>query len=466
MASLFTACHEVEEWWAEPTDSIPPGKVTVVNRLRIAGGAKIIIERPADSDLLGVKALYSMNETHKDLEAFISAFTDTLVLEGFGDTAVREVILIAVDKSLNESEAVTTEIQPLPNIIEAIKESIVVYDGFGGLYISWANPTNEDIALALSVYDESSGIYDLAAPLVFNSNAKFAQTIKGLEMEVSKQYRLEIIDHWQNYSSPLDIVGTPLKEVDILPTDELGEYVWRRYQDRDDEDGNGPDASSDNWKYRGEVGNYTGFRESIDNSWDNSMGWDFGCDPGNFYEGSNASRGGKVTHPFSYIIDLGRNVSLSTYIYHQRKRTPMGSADFPVEFEIWGTAEKPKEPSEIGDGSILANLQYWTPWDIVPGGSALPDLIVNGQDTWKTEGGWIRLDSCSYRLPSGIRKGTGWPNAELSAEDIEFIEAGVVYEIDVTIPVRYIRFVIFETSKDAGKATILEQQFKGAYIED
>jgi hypothetical protein len=468
MASFMTSCHEAEEWWLEPTDSVPPGKVTVVGTISIAGGAKIIIEHPKDPDLLGVKVLYTMNTKHQDLTAYASAFTDTIVLEGFGDTDVHEVILIAMDKSLNESESVTTTIQPLPNIIESIKESINVYDGFGGLYVTWENPTNEDIALALSVYDETAGIYDLAVPLVFNSNAKFAQTIKGLEMEVSKQYRLEIIDTWQNYSSPLDVIGTPLKEEDILSKNEFDEYVWFRYQDNDDEDSNGPDVASENWKYRGEVGNYTGFRESIDNSWDNTMGWDFGCDPGNFYPGTSASRSGSRCHPFSYMMDLGRNVSISTYIFHQRKRTPMGSADFPVEFEIWGTLEPPREPSTIGDGSMLANLQYWTPWDMIPGNTntGLPDLVINGQDTWKTEGGWVRLDSCSYRLPSGIRKGTGWPNSELSAEDVEFIEAGIVYEIPVTVPVRYLRFVIFETSKDAGKATILEQQFKGAYVDD
>jgi hypothetical protein len=153
---------------------------------------------------------------------------------------------------------------------------------------------------------------------------------------------------------------------------------------------------------------------------------------------------------------------------YPRARTPIGSADFPIEFEIWGTNIPPKEPSLIGDGSLLANLQYWTSWSIVSGGSEVPDLIVNGQDTWKTDpdAGWTRLDSCSYRLPSGIRKGMGWPNPELSAEDQEYFNAGLVYEFPVEmarITARYLRFVIYETSKDDKRMSILEQEFRGSY---
>jgi hypothetical protein len=467
MASLLTNCHEVEEWWKEPTDGIPPGKVTVVNTLRLSGGAKIVIGRPSDTDLLGVKALYTKstahanNVTQTDIETFVSAFTDTIALEGFGDTTVYEVTLIAVDKSLNESESVKTTIQPLPNIIESIKESIKVYDNFGGLYVTWENPTREDIALALSVYDSAAGLYDLAAPLEYSKNSKFGKTIKGLEMSVAKQYRLEILDRWKNYSSPFDVIGNPLVENTIPSKDEYGEYIWSRYQSADD--------GSENWKYRGEVGNYTPLWEGMDNSWENTLGWDCGLDAGNFNPGSNAGRM-DMEYPMYYIMDMGRTASYSTYIFHQRKRDPLGSADFPVEFEIWGTLIPPKEPSEIGDGSLVANLQYWTPWVKVSGGSnGTPALIIEGQDTWKTDpdAGWTRLDSCSYVLPSGVRKGLvgEWPVNPLSAEDQDYINAGIVFEMDETVPVRYLRFVIHETSKDDRKITILEQEFRGAYTD-
>jgi hypothetical protein len=462
IAYAFAACHEVEQWWAEPTDSIPPGKVRVVDTIGIPSGVKIIIERPSDPDLLGVKALYTMNNTHENLEAFISAFTDTIVLQGFGDTDEHEVTLIAVDKSLNESESVTTTIRPLPNIIESIRETLQVFDGFGGLYVMWDNPTNQDIALAISVWDEGAGLYDLAAPLVFNANAKVAQTVKGLEMGVEKKYRLEILDRWKNYSSPLDAVRNPLREDTIRSRDDAGKDIWKRYQDQA--------AGSENWKYRGEMANYIGFNESINGKWDDQQGFDCGSDPGHFNPGSNASRA-ISEFPIYYIVDMGRIASYSTYIFHQRKRNPLGSADFPVEFEIWGTNIPPKEPSEIGDGSMLANLRYWTPWTMVSGGSnGTPDLIINGQDTWKTDpsAGWVRLDSCSYMLPSGIRKGTGWPNPELSAEDQEYINAGIKYEIPIEmarVTARYLRFVIYETSKDDRHITILEHEFMGSYAD-
>jgi hypothetical protein len=463
IASMFAACHEVEEWWSEPTDSVAPGKVTVIDTICISGGVKIIVNtnalRNEHPDLLGIKASYTMNKTHENLEAFVSAFTDTIVLEGFGDTDVHEVTIVAVDKSLNESESVTTNIRALPNIIESIKETLQAFDGFGGIYVTWENPTNQDIALSLSVYDEAAGMYDLAAPLLFNSNAKVAQTVKGLEMNVEKRYRLEILDRWKNYSTPLDVIRNPLREDTINPKNELGGYVWSRYQF----DG------SENWKYRGEMNSYMSFSEAMDGSWTNTIGFDCGCDAGNFNPGSNVARA-LNEYPIYYIMDMGRSASYSTYIFHQRKRDPLGSADFPVEFEIWGTDIKPKEPSEIGDGSMAANLQYWTPWTKVSGGSNVPDLIVNGMDTWKTDpaAGWVRLDSCSYRLPSGIRKGMGWPNATLSAEDQDFINAGIVYEFPIEnarVTARYLRFVIYETSKDDKRMSILEHEFRGAYAD-
>jgi hypothetical protein len=60
------------------------------------GGAKISYVLPADDDLFGVKAVYSLNDG-KVRESFASASRDSIILESYGTTGQYTVTLYAID---------------------------------------------------------------------------------------------------------------------------------------------------------------------------------------------------------------------------------------------------------------------------------------------------------------------------------------------------------------------------------
>ena len=81
-----------------------------MNVKNIPGGAILSYTLPDDEDLLYVKAVYNLKEGLA--EAKSSLYTDTIKVVGFGDMEPREVSLIAVDRSRNESAPVKVTVNP------------------------------------------------------------------------------------------------------------------------------------------------------------------------------------------------------------------------------------------------------------------------------------------------------------------------------------------------------------------
>ncbi|MDR0845133.1 MAG: DUF4959 domain-containing protein, partial [Tannerella sp.] len=100
-ALVLSSCKE-ETIGLQPQDSVPPGPVSDVTYKATPGGVILKYRLPADEDLLYVKAVYSRKEGVLS-EVKATLYTDSLVIEGFGDALPTEVTLIAVDRSDNES---------------------------------------------------------------------------------------------------------------------------------------------------------------------------------------------------------------------------------------------------------------------------------------------------------------------------------------------------------------------------
>jgi hypothetical protein len=339
---------------------------------------------------------------------------------------------------------------------------LVAFDAINGIGVEWSNPTKADIAISVSLYNDNMGEWQLAVPLYYSNRESVINVFRGMEMEVTKTYRFEFLDRWKNYSTYRDFDLTPALEVPIHSRDTLTNApIWSRYA-------HDSTYNDKRWYlYRGEVVDYLPFNECMDLSWSNTMGWDAGAEPAQYITGVTSSRG-TAAYPLYFTMDMGVPAFFSSMVYHFRPRSPTGSSDFPVDFEIWGSMDPPKHPSEIGDGSEMANIEYWTSWNTAYGfNNEEGFIIINGKDTWKNDG-WYKLGTFWYELPSGVHKGTGWPTSELSAEDQEVINAGYVYTFDpaaAAIPVRYLRWVVNEDSKDARKFTILELEFNGLYYQ-
>ncbi len=435
---LFTLwnCTEVKEW-QDPTDAVPPGTVTAVKVESLHGGARITYSLPDDNDILGVKAVYSFGEHDKEIrEAFSSAFRDTIELEGYADTSEYPVTLYTIDKSRNESAPVKVTIKPLAPPIVLIRNSLKVNATFSGLYTTWDNPMNK--AIAISLYKENDEGEMVVFDTYYSEATSGKVTFRGLEAE-RQDFRFELRDRWNNFSAPLDTTLTPLYEEEIVGKDEKGMVVWTQWGYADG-----------THLYRGDMHRLINNR-FIDRAVDGVL-----MSGGAFWHCSNNVLADFVggdsqanLFPYYFTIDMGRKASYSRFRWWMRDRSPLYSAELPLDFEVYATND-PKSLNQIGDGSQADNLKYWTGW-----------TAVGGTDAWKND--WIKLADCHMRLPSGATT-----PATLTNEDQEFVRAGIEYEIDsdkTDKSFRYIRFCVYSTNTSVPQFMISELKFWGSYAD-
>ena len=419
LAAFVWSCENVKQY-TDLKDNIPPGKITVTGIENLHGGAMITYALPPDQDLLGVKAIYTLREDGQEYEVYSSAHRDTILLAGFPDTQEHRVHLYAIDQSRNLSEPVAVVVKPLTPPVELVRRSLQVQETFNGVYCSWDNLLNENIAVSL--YGASDGEMVLA-DTYFSSASHSGYSFRGFPDE-ERAFRIEIRDRWMNYSIPLDTVLTPLFEQQIWGQDPVTGTIWWTLWGM----ANGECLS------RGEssIGVDAIFYYLYDGeTWaDNPGFWSSGPNPvlSTYLPGANND----MVRPGYYTIDMGRPAVYSRFKKHPRTRngTGWGTAPYFYEFELWGTNNpKPLIPEIILPADREANLQYWTSWS-----------AVGGTDAWKND--WVKLGEYTVVPPSGVSTYDGV--STLSPADQAFFSAGLDFEIDpdkTNVPCRYLRFV-------------------------
>ncbi|MDR1096960.1 MAG: DUF4959 domain-containing protein [Tannerella sp.] len=436
-AALMWSCTEVKDW-NDPTDNIPPGTVTNVNVRNLNGGAIIHYTRPNDSDLMGVKAVFSFGEDDVPQEVYASAFRDSIVVDGYADTNEHTVELYAIDKSGNLSAPAPVIIKPETPPVELIRQTLNVSPTFGGVYASWDNPLGKSMDIALYTIDSVGDrvLHDR----YYSSGVTGRYTFRNLEIR-EQPIHIELRDRWNHYALPLDTVMEPLFETQIMGRDEMGRNIWSLYGLEDKTN-----------TYRGDSNvplNSTPFSVLHNGILYNSGDWwatDV-CMLQNYIPGG----GTNYLYPVYFTIDMGVPSVYSRLAYYTRNRSPSYSAWCWYEFEVWGTNTRPKDPAEVGDGSVLDNLKYWTGWE-----------SVEATDAWKND--WIKLADCVIRFPSGTPNNV---SSVTSAEDIAFVQNGFHFDVDTdktSVPCRYIRFVVRKTNNGANYLQASELCFWGAYV--
>jgi hypothetical protein len=437
--SLVWSCTDVKDWHDE-ADSTPPGKVTNVSVENLSGGAQITYASPQDPDLMGVKAVFRRSGGMKEIWA--SAHKDTINIEGFADTQEYEVLLYAVDNSDNMSEAVPVKVYPLTPPIEVSRSTLQLVPTFGGIKATWENEMRKDVALTIYVADSTGEMkfYDR----YFSTAANGICIFRGLDAE-PQTIKIEMNDHWNNFSRNLDTVITPLLEKEIVGRLSASQYVWRLYGDNDGTD-----------LYRGEqtvpivaARPFHNVHDGVLMSTNWALAWHSDRPAKKlFFGGTDESW---VYPPKYFTIDMGRKASYSRMKWYIFDRSPFFSASVPLDFELWATNE-PKPVGEIGDGSLADNLKYWTSW---------PE--AGGTDEWKND--WVKIADCKVELPSGS---PAHVVSITNAEDVAFVRNGLGWDIlpeYQDIPFRYIRFVIKEINTDDPATACCEIKFWGAYAD-
>ena len=186
---------------------------------------------------------------------------------------------------------------------------------------------------------------------------------------------------------------------------------------------------------------------------------------------TSATASDPLLYPQYFTIDMGRQASYTKLKVWERDRAngTLYTASAWYEYEVWG-ANSVKPVTDVGDGSLMDNLKYWTAWTELPDGG--------GTDAWKE--GWELVAECKVEFPSGRNPATpvntGDASTLLSDEDNVLFKAGFEFKVKEEMqskPFRYLRFVMKKQSIPINPAppaigTILqwhELEFYGRYAD-
>lgn len=293
-------------------DGKAPGKVENVTVRNIHGGAVLKYSIPDNVDLQYIQAVFT-NTRNEEQTVRASFYTDSLVVEGLGNTDKREVKLFAVNKFERQSEPTIVEIEPLiPTVVETQK-SLLVTESFGGFFLDFENVERDALSFYIYKWVEQENDYEILD--VYTSAKNEGQFIvKGLEHKLTK-LAIFVRDKWGNTSDTLYSEITPWKE------SLLDKNKFRLTKVMDDV----------SWDF------HEGYHTRL---WDNVIGgWNWG------------HTDYPIPFPHAFTIDLNTSVRLSQFRFWQRldNNSLLYAHGAPKQLRLWGCE----------DGKDVQNADNW-----------------------------------------------------------------------------------------------------------
>ena len=343
---LILGCSE-EERGAYGSDEIPPYAVEINSVENKPGGAIIKFTPPTNEDLLYIRGAYS-DENGISKQVIVSSVIDTLSIIGFGQTGDYNVDVTAIDTSDNESVAVTTTISPLEAPIHAILESIEGAQDFGGINISYLNPTRAEVSLNMSILDQDGN--QVFKESFYTSQANSSYSFRGYD-PIPTTFIIYVEDRWGNKSITKTLESTPLEDVF------LDKGFFSIQQMPGDE-------------------SFSEYGFSANQMWDGSWSSQWNCGHTNF-----------LALPHQLTINLGQLARLNRFKLYQRGGTELYKHGNPKRFQIYGRENLDNlpiySPSNPGDGWILlGEFESFKPSGLPPGSNTEEDYLFqdNGED--------------------------------------------------------------------------------------
>ena len=206
---LIASCIDDSEHGPYGADNIPPGQVTVDEVVNTAGGAIIYFTPPSDEDLLYVKAAFE-DENEIEREVIVSAVIDSLSIVGFAEEGTYPVEIFAVDRGENQSAPTIVNITPLEAPIHAILNSMEGTQDFGGINISYLNPTRAEVSLNMSILDDDGNL--VFRESFYTSQANSSYSFRGYD-PIPTTFVIYVEDRWGNQTATRSFEVTPLEDV-------------------------------------------------------------------------------------------------------------------------------------------------------------------------------------------------------------------------------------------------------------
>lgn len=219
VAILASACKE--ETLNKPLKNNPnsPGVISNVQVQNKNGQAVLTYSLPADDDLFYVKAVYETSPG-KSREVIASKYTNTLTVDGFGDTNEHEVKLYAVNESEKESAGVAVKVKPLTPPFELAFNSLKVIATFGGFNVTADNVYKDNLAIVPMVDTAGNGQFVQSRGMdnIYSNSTLIKASVRG-QPAVERKYAFFIRDRFLNYSDTLYLNLTPFYEEQFSKSD-------------------------------------------------------------------------------------------------------------------------------------------------------------------------------------------------------------------------------------------------------
>jgi len=331
--SIIFSCDE-EERGPIFSDGIAPNIVTEVIAEAISGGARISYKLPDDSDLLLVRAEYTLanGETAK---VRATSFNNSLDVIGLLDSIKEhKVTLYTEDKGGNESAPVTINIKIKEAPIYKAAKTIKMIPDFGGVRLFWSNPALQNVTLRMFTPDASGNPVAIYTDV---KNDALQDTIitRGFSTDL-REFKVVINDRWGNKAEAITTKLEPLFEGSVPKSGWVNLILPHDIPDQPGFD------FAKMWDGAPYVHNKRDWL-SLDNN-----GTSRDPDPLPEY---------KLPKPESHLvtIDLGRSVKLSRFKYWQDTPYQFGAIRF---FDFWGTNETPNAEGTLdGWRKILSHAE-------------------------------------------------------------------------------------------------------------
>jgi hypothetical protein len=346
MVAFGYGCQEKESYYLD--DSPAPAPVTVREVENTYGGAIIRYTIPNDKNLLGVKAVYERNG--ETVETKASLYSDSLIVEGYGDTKNHNVTLYSTGRNEKLSTPVPVQVNPLTPVVHSVQVQMAT--AFGGVSFAFDNPSKASLAFELLTID-STGLWK---PLqTFYAGAASGRfSYRGLD-NTEQTFGVYVRDRWLNKSDTLIATLTPWEEIEI-PKDKFTNAK----------------LPTDSWSPAEGLAAY-----NLEWVWDGKLspsGW------GNVFASTGSS-----PIPQHFTISVGHKISLSRLKIYCRDQYDQYNGNFPRIFEVWGSDNPPADGSYdnwhlLGRWEIFKPSGYGAGNAVGPISSEDKDYISKGGD--------------------------------------------------------------------------------------
>lgn len=398
-----------------------PMKVSVTEVKNISGASIIYYDRPNDSNLTYVKAVWTTDDGI-EYNQTASFYTDSILVDGFGKEGAYQVELFSVSSGETYSDAVKVDINPERPPYLLAYDKMQILPTFMGIRVSTENETSAKLAFRTFKQDKSGEWIEIGTEYTVNPNVEYFN--RGHEADVDQNFRVQIRDKWGHWSPPLDAVCSPWFEEE-LPKSIFKEVALCNLSGDGSSvpDQTGYHLPSNFWGHK--MHDWSGAAVSFSRLFDGTIGTSSQC-----YHSKPLA-----PFPQHFTIDLGNQYNLSRFVLWPRDdASNLFRGGHPQIVRLYGASYNGSNPEMLVDD-------------------------INDEDAW--------IDLGIFYISRADGSFEPYPGSnDRSAEDNELYKKGHEMTLNATNDkVRYIRVQVikcFAANTVSGAVMIGEISFFGS----